>query len=93
VELPLAFAARVFWRPEAWDTVCAALARVLGGLAERFDEIVVMAVDAVFAIGDLAPWPVVAVATGVGLAGLRPLSPRLPTQATLATTPDDGVGH
>jgi MFS family permease len=42
------------------------------------------ALVALFSLGDLAPWPVVAVASAVGLLGLRWLAPKLPTQATLA---------
>ncbi len=42
------------------------------------------ALVALFSIGDLAPWPVLAVAAAVGLLGLRWLAPKLPTQATLA---------
>lgn len=42
------------------------------------------ALVALFSIGDLTPWPIVAAASAVGLVGLRWLAPRLPTHSTLA---------
>lgn len=75
--------------PEAWRAgwlLGAALWLAAGMVVFSFTVpgVAAPAVVALFAVGEVAPWVVVAVASAVGLVGLRLLAPLFPAEVTLA---------